>query len=98
MYMYERTRSWVMGWFCSLRGLKKKDEDKKRLEQAMNDLESFVIDAQDKLSQDVYIECSTDEERETATTALSEASDWIYDYDGEQTAKVSSRRPDPCKI
>ena len=72
----------------SLKELKKKDEDKKKLEHAMNDLESFIIDAQDKLVQDVYVECSTEEERETMTSQLSQAGDWIYDYDGEQTAKV----------
>ena len=55
----------------------------------MNDLETFVIDAQDKLWQEDYEACSSEEERETLRQALSEAGDWIYDYDGEQTAKVS---------
>ena len=73
----------------SLKDLKKKDEEKKKLEQAMNDLESFIIDAQDKLWQEAYEACSTEEEREGLRTQLSEASDWIYDYEGEQTAKVS---------
>ena len=54
----------------------------------MNDLETFVIDAQDKLWQEDYEACGSEEERETLRQALSEAGDWIYDYDGEQTAKV----------
>ena len=72
-----------------MKELKKKDEAKKALERAMNDLETFVIDAQDKLWQEDYEACSSEEERETLRQALSEAGDWIYDYDGEQTAKVS---------
>ena len=72
----------------SLKELKRKDEAKKQLERAMNELESFIIDAQDKLYQEDYEICSTEEDRESLRQSLSEAGDWIYEYDGEQTAKV----------
>ena len=49
------------------------------LEKAQNELESFIFDTQDKLTQEDYEKCSTSEERENMQQKLSEASDWLYE-------------------
>ena len=72
-----------------IRDLKKKDEEKLLLEKATNDLESFIIDAQDKLYQEDYEKCSTEEERTEIQTNLSAASDWLYEQDETVERKVS---------
>ena len=59
------------------------------LAKATNDLESFIIDAQDKLYQDDYEKCSTEEERTEIQTNLSAASDWLYEQDETVERKVS---------
>ena len=72
-----------------IRDLKKKDEEKLLLAKATNDLESFIIDAQDKLYQEDYEKCSTEEERTDIQTNLSAASDWLYEQDETVERKVS---------
>ncbi|CAD5112087.1 DgyrCDS1328 [Dimorphilus gyrociliatus] len=64
-----------------LKELKQKDEEKIKLAAAKNDVESFIINYQDKLYQDEYQTCSKEEEREKLSAALSGASDWFYDQD-----------------
>ncbi|XP_055866156.1 hypoxia up-regulated protein 1-like isoform X2 [Biomphalaria glabrata] len=59
--------------------LRKIDKEKMELEKAKNELESFIFDLQDKLSQDLHMKCTTEEEREKINAQLSEASDWLYD-------------------
>lgn len=59
--------------------LRKKDKEKADLEKAKNELEGFIFDTQDKLSQEQYEICSTEEERQNILQQLSEASDWLYD-------------------
>lgn len=61
-----------------LSDLQKKDQEKAELQKAKNDIEGFIFDTQDKLSQDFYIKCSTQEEREHVLQQLSEASEWHY--------------------
>ena len=65
----------------SITELRKKDQEKQKLEKAINDLESFIVTTQDKLYQEEYEKCSTEEERQEWTTAFSEASDWMYEQD-----------------
>ena len=72
-----------------IRDLKKKDEEKLLLAKATNDLESFIIDAQDKLYQEDYEKCSTEEERTEIQSNLSAASDWLYEQDETVERKVS---------
>lgn len=56
---------------------------------AFNDLESFAIDMQAKLYEEVYEKCSTEEEREKILKKCSEISDWLYDeYTDETELKV----------
>lgn len=53
-----------------------------RRESALNALESFVIEAQQKLDEEEYASCATPEEIEAVRKACSAASEWIYE-DGE---------------
>ena len=73
-----------------LADLTAKDKAKKLLEKAKNELESFTYDMGDKLSQEIYEKCSTEEEREKLRVLLSEASDWLYEQ--EEDTKKEVRR------
>ncbi|XP_063441737.1 hypoxia up-regulated protein 1-like isoform X3 [Mytilus trossulus] len=65
-----------------------KDKAKKLLEKSKNDLEAFIFDMSDKLTQEMYEKCSTEAEREKLTKLLSEASDWMYDQEEDAKAEV----------
>ncbi|CAE1165306.1 HYOU1 [Acanthosepion pharaonis] len=67
--------------------LKQKDEEKKALERSKNELEAFIFDIQDKLAQDDYIKCSTEEQREIISKKCSEASDWLYEQGDDTPTK-----------
>ena len=58
-------------------------------EKALNKLESFIYETQEKLYDETYEECSVEEERETIRTSLSEASDWLYEQPDDAEASVS---------
>lgn len=55
------------------------------LQSVRNELESFVIDAQQNLYEDEYSSCATEEEIETIRKQCSEISEWMYE-DGEDVA------------
>lgn len=55
------------------------------LQSVRNELESYVIDAQQNLYEDEYASCATEEEIETIRKQCSEISDWMYE-DGEDVA------------
>lgn len=58
------------------------ERQKVRRETALNALESFVIDAQQKLDEEEYASCATEAEIDTVRKACSEVSEWLYE-DGE---------------
>ncbi|XP_041471131.1 hypoxia up-regulated protein 1-like [Lytechinus variegatus] len=64
-----------------LKELQRKEEERVEREQALNSLESFIFDAQDRLYNEDYEKCSTEEKREDIRSKLSEASDWLYDQE-----------------
>ncbi|KAK3107370.1 hypothetical protein FSP39_012931 [Pinctada imbricata] len=71
-----------------LSDLAAKDKEKKLLEKAKNNLESFIFNTGDKLIQEEYEKCSTEGEREDINKALAEASDWMYDQDDDAKREV----------
>ena len=75
--------------FNRIKDLKKKDDEKLLLAKATNDLESFIIDTQDKLYQEDYEKCSTEDERTEIQSNLSAASDWLYEQDETVERKVN---------
>ena len=57
-----------------------RDLEKLATAKALNDLESFIIGQQEKLeTNENLIKVTTEEERQSFTTMLSGASDWLYD-------------------
>ncbi|KAL3886109.1 hypothetical protein ACJMK2_026127 [Sinanodonta woodiana] len=62
-----------------------KDHEKAMLEKSKNELESFIYDATDKLSQTVYEKHSTQEERDNISQELAAASDWLSETDQDTT-------------
>jgi hypoxia up-regulated 1 len=75
-----------------LRELKKRDEEKLKLEKAQNELESFIIGSQEKLYEELWQQCSTEAEREDITAKLSAASDWLYEVDENTPRKVGDHK------
>ncbi|XP_028128595.2 hypoxia up-regulated protein 1 [Diabrotica virgifera virgifera] len=61
---------------------------------AMNNLESFVIDMQNKLYEDEYTEATTVEEQEKIKTACSEISEWLYDEGSDADAETYEKKID----
>ncbi|XP_015511527.1 hypoxia up-regulated protein 1 isoform X1 [Neodiprion lecontei] len=61
------------------------DLERTRRERALNSLEAFVIDAQQKLQLPEYSEATTPEESEKILAACSTISDWLYEdgYDAD---------------
>lgn len=55
---------------------------------ALNNLESFVIDVQNKLYEDDYSQAATEEELEKIRSACSETSDWLYEDGSEANAET----------
>jgi len=58
------------------------DKDRAEHETALNELQSFVFDVQDKLYQEEYEKASTDEEREKIRDMCSTTSDWLDEEAG----------------
>ncbi|XP_069115800.1 hypoxia up-regulated protein 1-like isoform X1 [Argopecten irradians] len=71
-----------------LADLTAKDKEKKLLEKAKNDLEAFIFDMGDRLSQPLYEKCSTETEREEYSKTLSESSDWMYEQDDDAKKEI----------
>lgn len=55
---------------------------------ALNNLESYVIDVQNKLYEDEYSEACTEEEIEQIRTMCSSISDWLYDDGSDADAET----------
>lgn len=64
------------------------DSEKTRRETALNNLESYVIDAQQKLDSEEYSTAATDKEAEEIRKACAEMSDWLYEDGFAATAEV----------
>jgi len=65
-----------------LEDLDKADEERHEHETALNELQSFVYDMQDKLYMEEYETASTDEEKEKIKALCSETSEWLDEEAG----------------
>jgi len=79
---------WNVIMYCSIAELKKLEEEKHLLDKVKNEIESFIFDAQDRLEQRDYKLCSTEDERVSISTKLSEASDWLIEQEDSTPRKV----------
>nr|XP_031825896.1 hypoxia up-regulated protein 1 isoform X1 [Nomia melanderi] len=71
-----------------LRRLDEFDFEKTKRETALNNLETFIIDAQQKLDSEEYKVASTPEETENILKACAEISDWLYEDGFTASAEV----------
>ncbi|XP_066138858.1 hypoxia up-regulated protein 1 [Euwallacea fornicatus] len=81
----------------SLEKIQKLDQVERELTRratALNNLESFVIDVQNKLYEDEYSVAATEEETEKIRQACSEISDWLYEDGSEADAATYEQKLD----
>ncbi|XP_014221375.1 hypoxia up-regulated protein 1 [Trichogramma pretiosum] len=71
-----------------LKALDTYDKEKAKRESALNNLESFVIDMQQKLETDEYQKAVQSEESEKIRKACSDASEWLYEEGFDASADV----------
>ncbi|XP_076246856.1 hypoxia up-regulated Grp170 co-chaperone protein isoform X2 [Calliopsis andreniformis] len=64
------------------------DFEKAKRETALNNLETFIIDAQQKLESEEYVAAVTSQEAERILKACSETSEWLYEDGFTATAEV----------
>ncbi|XP_017791456.1 PREDICTED: hypoxia up-regulated protein 1 isoform X2 [Habropoda laboriosa] len=64
------------------------DFEKAKRETALNNLETFIIDAQQKLESEEYAVAATSQEAENILKACSEVSEWLYEDGFSATAEV----------
>lgn len=76
----------------TLKKLDDADEERIKREAAQNSLETFIYDTKDKLNNDEFGSCATDEEREKFLEDLSAADDWLFDQEMDAPAKVFSEK------
>lgn len=65
-----------------------KDKEKKLLEKAKNDLEAYIYDMSDKLTDDDHEKCSTSTEREAYSKLFAEAGEWMYEQEEDAKKEV----------
>lgn len=72
------------------------DIDKARIrrETALNKLETFVIDAQEKLKQKEYAKCANAAEKEEILKSCAELSEWMYDEGSDADAVTYEKKLD----
>lgn len=64
------------------------DFEKTKRETALNNLETFIIDAQQKLESEEYAVVATSQEAESILKACSEISEWLYEDGFSVTAEI----------
>lgn len=74
--------------YLRIKALNEFDKQRTRRETALNNLESFVIDAQQHLETEEYKAATTPEDSEKIIKAASEISEWLYEDGFDATADV----------
>ncbi|KAJ8934580.1 hypothetical protein NQ314_013270 [Rhamnusium bicolor] len=77
-----------------IKKLNKIEKEINRRATALNNLESFVIDIQNKLYEDEYSQAGTEEEIEKIKTTCSEISEWLYEEGSEADAETYEKKSD----
>eukprot|EP01102_Stenamoeba_stenopodia_P011665 TRINITY_DN3602_c0_g1_i2.p2 TRINITY_DN3602_c0_g1~~TRINITY_DN3602_c0_g1_i2.p2 ORF type:complete len:425 (+),score=180.69 TRINITY_DN3602_c0_g1_i2:1800-3074(+) len=76
---------------AKLRHWSRKDQARRDKEEARNNLESYIYSQKERLYDEDFISASTEEERETLSSKLSEFGDWLYE-DGENADAMEYRK------
>lgn len=74
------------------------DQQKARRENAINALESFVIEANVRMGLDEYIACATTKEIETLSARCVEVADWIYEDGMDAAVEEYDKKLDALKL
>jgi hypoxia up-regulated 1 len=80
-----------------LNTLKEKEREIRKRAAALNSLETFIFDFKDKITQDEFIKCSTESERETLSKKLDEADAWMSDSDDSVETKAFTEKLNDLK-
>lgn len=77
-------------WYLDFRlaELTAKDKEKKLLEMAKNDLEAYIYDMNDKLTDEDHEKCSTSAQREEYSKLFAEAGEWMYEQEEDAKKEV----------
>ena len=86
----EMTKEMLNDSKSKLKTIKEKEKEKKSRAAAINALEAFIFDTRDKLEQDEFIKCSTEDERATLKQKIEEADAWLGDADDSVAVKAIS--------
>lgn len=84
--------------FKKLAKLSDIERELNRRATALNNLESFVIDVQNKLDEDEYASAVKEEEIEKIRTSCSEISDWLYEDGADADADTYEKKLDDLKV
>jgi hypoxia up-regulated 1 len=84
---FEATNQSVDNSKKKLEFIKEKEREIKNKAMSVNALETFVFDTKDKLTQDEFIACSTETERENVSAKLSEVTEWMDEAGFDVSAK-----------
>jgi hypoxia up-regulated 1 len=82
------TKAQLEDYKVKLNALKEKEREKRKRAAAINSLETFIFDTKDKLQQDEFIKCSTEQERKDIGAKLDEADAWLGDADDSVETKL----------
>ncbi|KAK5643342.1 hypothetical protein RI129_007187 [Pyrocoelia pectoralis] len=88
LYINKLTKQQMEESASKLETLNTVERELNRRATALNNLESYVIDAQNKLYEDEYSQACTEEEIEQIRTACSSVSDWLYEDGSDADAET----------
>nr|XP_023019178.1 hypoxia up-regulated protein 1 [Leptinotarsa decemlineata] len=83
---------------AKLSKLEKIENEINRRASALNNLESFVIDVQNKLYEDEYVQAGAESEIEKIKTACSDTSSWLYEEGSDADADTYEKKLDELHI
>ncbi|KAK9891578.1 hypothetical protein WA026_015536 [Henosepilachna vigintioctopunctata] len=80
-----------------LKKLNDLEKDLIRRATALNNLEAFVVDVQNKLSEDEFSEAATEDEKEKILALCSSVHDWLYEDGSDADAETYERKLNELK-
>lgn len=95
--LIELNKDLLDGSRSKLQLIKEKEKEKRKKAAAINSLEAFIFDTRDRLSQDEFVKCSTEEERDKISQKLTEVDNWLMDADNSVETKEYNDRLNELK-
>ena len=76
-------------WHSRIVQLKAIDDDKAALEKAQNELESYIFYVKSVFDRDMYMQCSTEQERSNVISVAMEMGEWYENQEMDTPKEVS---------